>query len=105
MCRNCTRAQFSGCGSPSGPDFAPDVVAGAFRQALLSFPRGVGELKMAKAHPPRGVGRPATAALKTMAKVPAAAQTKGSASARFFAEKRPDARIGPRPNPVTAVMR
>ena len=104
MCRNCTRAQFSGCGSPSGPDFAPDVVAGAFRQALLSFPRGVGELKMAKAHPPRGVGRPATAALKTMAKVPAAARPKGSASA-LSAEKRPDARIGRRPNPVTAVMR
>ncbi len=87
-----------------GPDFAPDVVAGAFRQALLSFPRGVGELEMAKAHPPRGVGRPATAALKTMAKVPAAARPKGSASA-LSAEKRPDARSGRRPNPVTAVMR
>ena len=88
-----------------GPDFAPDVVAGAFRQALLSFPRGgVGELKMAKAHPPRGVGRPATAALKAMAKVPAAARPKGSASA-LSAEKRPDARIGRRHNPVTAVMR
>ena len=88
-----------------GPDFAPDVVAGAFRQTLLSFPRGVGELKMAKAHPPRGAGRAASVALKTMAKVPAAAQRKGSASARFPAEKRPDARIGGRPNPATAVMR
>ena len=86
-----------------GPDFAPDVAAGAFRQTLLSFPR-VGELKMAKAHPPRGVGRPATVALKTVAKVPAAAQPKGSASA-LSAEKRPDARSGRRPNPVTAVMR
>ena len=86
-----------------GPDFAPDV-AGVFRQALLSFPGGVGELKMAKAHPPRGAGR-AAVALKTVAKVPAAAQPKGSASARFSAEKRPDARIGRRPNPAPAVMR
>ena len=87
-----------------GPDFAPDV-AGAFRQALLSFRRGMGELKMAKVHPPRGAGRAATVGLKTVAKVPAAAQPKGSASARFSAEKRPDARIGRRPNPITAVMR
>ena len=89
-----------------GPDFAPDVVAGAFRQTLLSFPQGVGELKMAKAHHlPRGAGRAASVALKTMAKVPAAAQRRGSASARFPAEKRLDARIGGRPNPATAVMR
>lgn len=88
-----------------GPDFAPDAVAGVFRQALFSFPRGMGELKMAKAHPPRGAGRAATAALKTVTKAPVAAHPKGSASARFPAEKRPDASIGRRPNPVTAVMR
>ena len=87
-----------------GPDFAPDVVAGSFRQALLSFPRAVGEREMAKAHPPRGAGRPATAALKTMAKVPAAARSKGSSASALSAEKRPDARIGRRPNAVTAVM-
>ena len=88
-----------------GPDFAPDAVAGAFRQALLSFPQGVGELKMVKAHPPRGARRTATVALKTVAKAPVAARAKGSAPAHFSAERRPDARFGRRPNPVTALVR
>ncbi len=60
---------------------------------------------MVKVHPPRGAGRAATVALKTVAKAPAAAHPKGSASARFPAEKRPDASIGRRPNPATAIMR
>ena len=60
-----------------GPDFAPDAVAGAFRQALLSFSRGVGELKMAKAHPPRGASRAATVALKTVEKAPCGGTPEG----------------------------
>ena len=60
-----------------GPDFAPDVVAGAFRQALLSFPPGGGRAQDGEGAPTTWSGPPGYRGLEDSGEGPCSGTAEG----------------------------